>query len=222
MRGATPIPATGTDPNLALLRSVMPSVERHDVGLNLKLKPTIGDGDTIRLELEQKLSHVQNKDFGDLGVATAERGVRSMVTVHDQQTAVIGGLINEQVTTTQSKVPVLGDVPILGWLFRRQSKQVVKTNLLVILTPHIIRDEGDLRRIFMQKLEERQAFIRRYTAYREELGLQPVDYRHRRGLLAEINALGWRLQQERALATGAARPERGPAAVRLQAAPSVR
>jgi general secretion pathway protein D len=215
LRGAAPLPATGSDSNLMLLRSMMPSVERHDVGLHLTLTPTIGDGDSIRLVLEQEVSNVAKEDFGGLGASTSQRKVRSMVTVRDRQTVVIGGLISDQLIRTENKIPVLGDIPILGVLFRREGKKVMKTNLLVVLTPHIIHDEGDLRRIFREKLREREEFLRRYTAYSEREGLLNVDYRHGRGLLSEINEFGARVEEERRL-TQSVEPARRGGAVRVE------
>jgi general secretion pathway protein D len=91
---------------------------------------------------------------------------------------------------------LLGDIPILGYLFKKTSKKFEKTNLLIVLTPYVIRDQSDLRRIFNQKLEERREFIERYTAFKNEDIAHDIDYRHKRGLLSEISKVSLQVQQE--------------------------
>jgi general secretion pathway protein D len=106
--------------------------------------------------------------------------------VRDQQTIVIGGLMRDAIQNSEDKVPVLGDIPILGALFRKTSKQKRKTNLLLILTPYIIRDPGDLREIFERKMQERQQMIDRYFVFGEDKFEPHIDYTRTRGLVAEI------------------------------------
>lgn len=218
--GGSSLPSSGSSgeqqQQLTLLANLVPSVEHVDVGLRLKLTPTIGDGDTVRLKLEQKADEVDKVDFGGLGASTSRKEIRTTVTVNDRQTVVIGGLIDRRTEDGESKIPLLGDIPILGYLFRRQTKHTVRTNMLVILTPYIVRSQADLHRIFAEKLRERQDFIRRYTAYKERLGLSPVDYRYKRGLLAEINSYGARLEAERELGRASRPKEPGP---RIQRVP---
>src|SRR5439155_18961316 len=85
-------------------------------------------------------------------------------------------------------VPLLGDIPILGYLFKTTSKTITKQNLLVILTPYIVNEPGDLRRIFERKLRERREFMERYSAFRDDRDYDAeVDYRRKRGLLEEVN-----------------------------------
>jgi hypothetical protein len=88
-------------------------------------------------------------------------------------------------------------------LFRREKKTTQKTNLLVVLTPHIIRSHSDLRRLTVRKRREREDFLRRYTTYKERAGLQEVDYRYKRGLLAEIQHVGAEAEQDRLFAAQA-------------------
>lgn len=209
-RGASSIPTSAGGDNqqqLTLLANLSPVVEHVDVGLRLKLTPTIGDGDTVRLKLEQKVDAVEKEDFASLGPSKSRREIRTTVTVGDRQTVVIGGLIGKRTSLAESKIPVLGDIPIIGRLFRREGKKTERTNMMVVLTPHIIRDQSDLRRIFTRKLRERQDFLRRYTSQQERLGLTEVDYRYKRGLLAEIDHVGARVQQEQQLARSSARAE---------------
>ena len=164
------------------------SVQRQDVALKLEITPHVSESDFVRLEIDNELSDVSNPNFNGLGPATSKRTVKSVVTVRDQQSIVLGGLIKDSVSETVNKVPLLGDIPILGYLFKSTSKTITKQNLLIILTPYIIKDPGDLRRIFDRKLRERREFMERYSAFRDEKDYEAeVDYRRKRGLLEEIN-----------------------------------
>ena len=97
----------------------------------------------------------------------------------------IGGLIQERTTRSVSKVPILGSLPILGWLFRNESTKKQKTNLLLFLTPYIIRDQTDVRRIFERKMAEREEFVRRF--YGDDAGQRRfVDYDHKPGPLSRV------------------------------------
>lgn len=211
-RGAS-LPSLGSDKQLSLLASLVPpAVEYKELGLRLKLTPTIGAGDTIRMRLRQEVSGVQEKDFGGLGASTSEKLINTYVTLRDRQTIAIGGLMSDKQGKIESKVPVLGDIPILGRLFRREQVTTIKSNLLVVLTPHIVKDAADLQRILRRKLRERQEFLRRYTSWRERSGLVPVDFSYKRGLLGEIAAYGAELDEEVRLAREEVqrRPPPGP------------
>lgn len=163
------------------------SVQRQDVALTLKLTPHVNDSDFCRLEIEQEVSDIVAENFNGLGPKTSKRQTKTEVVVRDQQTIVIGGLIKNRESITEQKVPLLGDIPILGWLFKSRQRTVVKSNLLLVLTPYVIRDAQDLRRIYEKKLHERRDFIERYTAFADYDPEAEIDYRHKRGLLEEIN-----------------------------------
>jgi general secretion pathway protein D len=113
---------------------------------------------------------------------------KTEVVVRDQQTVVIGGLMRDQLTNAATKVPVLGDIPLLGALFRSTSKRKVKKNLLLFLTPYIIRSPADLRFIYERKMRERQEFLDRYFVFGERDYEPPTDYTRTRGLIGEIMA----------------------------------
>jgi general secretion pathway protein D len=215
MRGAaSPLPASAA--TAAQLPYLLPTpVERVDVGVKLKLTPTIGEGDAIRLKIKQEVSNVDKDDVAGLGPSTSQKQVSSMVVVRDQQTIVIGGLLSDEVLTSESKVPLLGDIPILGFFFKQQGKKVIKRNLLVVITPYIIRDQADLRRVFKRKLEEREEFLRRYGALRQRENLEKIDYGSKRGLLAEIDRVAREAVSEAALAKEAGRA-RGLQAERVE------
>ncbi len=175
-------------------------IARQDVGTTIRITPHINDNDEIRLEIEEEISE-RGATEGDLGVVSINRRTaRTELMLRDQQTVVIGGLMRESTTTSETKVPVLGDIPLLGALFRRTTRQKQKSNLLLILTPYIIRDASDLRAIFERKMRERQEFLDRYFVFSGEDYQPPIDYSRTRGLVAEINGTLDDLQAEARLA----------------------
>ena len=172
--------------SLAGLAGGLGSVARQDVGTTIRVTPHINANNEVRLEIEEEISE-QGATSGTLGVVSINRRTaRTEVMVRDQQTIVIGGLMRDAIQNSEDKVPVLGDIPILGALFRKTSKQKRKTNLLLILTPYIIRDPGDLREIFERKMQERQQMIDRYFVFGEDKFEPHIDYTRTRGLVAEI------------------------------------
>ena len=172
--------------NLAGLAGGLGSVARQDVGTTIRVTPHINANNEIRLEVEEEISE-QGATSGTLGVVSINRRTaRTEVMVRDQQTIVIGGLMRDAIQNKEDKVPVLGDIPILGALFRKTSKTKRKTNLLLILTPYIIRDPGDLREIFERKMQERQQMIDRYFVFGEDKFEPHIDYSRTRGLVSEI------------------------------------
>ncbi|MDH3199980.1 MAG: type II secretion system secretin GspD [Myxococcales bacterium] len=171
---------------LAGLTGGLGSVARQDVGTTIRVVPHINENNEVRLEIEEEISE-QGATSGTLGVVSINRRTaRTEVMVRDQQTIVIGGLMRDAIQNTEDKVPVLGDIPILGALFRKTNKQKKKTNLLLILTPYIIRDPGDLREIFERKMQERQQMIDRYFVFGEDKFTPHIDYSRTRGVVSEI------------------------------------
>ena len=115
------------------------TIERRDVGLTLRIKPQISEGGTVRLQIYQEVSSIQDNS-NVAGVITNKRAVESTVLVDDGQIVVIGGLIQDTVKDGIEKVPVLGDIPILGPLFQYKTRSRTKTNLMVFLRPTLLRD----------------------------------------------------------------------------------
>lgn len=115
------------------------TVERRDVGLTLRIKPQISEGGTVRLQIYQEVSSVQDSS-NTAGVITNKRAVASTVLVKDGEIVVIGGLMQNTVSDGEQKVPVLGDIPILGGLFRYKTRAQNKTNLMIFLRPTLVRD----------------------------------------------------------------------------------
>ena len=120
------------------------SIERKDIGINLKIKPQISEGDYIRMDINQEISAVKDSKGQAIDLITTKRSAKTSVVVKDKETVAIGGLIQDTEEETISKVPLLGDIPLLGWLFKSKSKTRKKTNLMILLTPHIVKDSADL------------------------------------------------------------------------------
>ncbi len=142
------------------------SFNRERVSLSLKLTPQINKiSNFVKLNIEQRFddfsarelpSAIQGSAFG-----TTTRQSKTTVIVQDQDTVVLGGLIRDKVNETTTKVPVLGDIPVLGWLFRSKRSETNKTNLLVFITPRVIKQYQAVRSILDRKIQERDDFIER-------------------------------------------------------------
>lgn len=118
------------------------TIERKDIGLTLKIKPQISEGGTVKLQIYQEVSSVDPTTINNAsGPVTNKRSLESTVLVDEGQTVVLGGLIQDEVTNGVSKVPVLGSIPLLGALFRHETRQHTKTNLMVFIRPHILRSD---------------------------------------------------------------------------------
>jgi general secretion pathway protein D len=163
----------------------MGAINRQEVGLTLKIKPQINAGNVIRLELEEELSEVKNTS-NPLGPTTTKRSAKTVVAVENQQTVVIGGLMRDKIDIGESKIPILGDIPVLGIFFRTKKQQKTKTNLLLFLTPYIIDGPEDFRRIFERKMKERKEFMERFYGEGPEYEAF-IDFRKRHGPLADIH-----------------------------------
>ncbi len=167
-----------------------PNVQREKVALELKLTPHVNEHDIIRLEVDEKISELapgSSSGGQNLGPSTSERTAKTIVVAKDQQTVLIGGLMSDKVINSVTKVPILGDIPILGFFFRSSVKKIVKTNLIIALTPYVINDQSDLRRVLEKKMKERREFIERFGGQERASLDAAIDYRRKRGMLEEIN-----------------------------------
>lgn len=140
------------------------TIERKDIGLTLKIKPRITESGTIRLIIYQEISSLLPVTIqtGASDVVTNKRSLESTVLVEDGQIVALGGLIQDNVSVKEAKVPVLGDIPLLGLLFRYDSRQHTKTNLMVFLRPKILREPDDAldftRKNYNHMLKEQSEF----------------------------------------------------------------
>lgn len=120
------------------------TIKRQDVGLKLKVKPQINEGDSIRLEIEQSVSSLvpnSKTTLGSVDLVTSKREIKTNVLVGDGNLVVLGGLVDESESESLSKVPGLGDIPVLGHLFSYRENKVSRKNLMVFLRPRIVRDD---------------------------------------------------------------------------------
>jgi general secretion pathway protein D len=181
---ATSSAAVGSLLGLGGLSSLYAPIQRQNVELRLKVKPQINEGDTVTLALDEQTEEIASKD-PTLGPTTAKRSVKTKITVKDQTTIVIGGLIQDRTITGVHKTPLLGDIPVLGWLFRDQTTTKTKTNLLLFLTPYIIRDQSDYRRILERKRREQREFIEEFYGPVPDYKVV-VDYERKAGPYARL------------------------------------
>ena len=135
------------------------TIERRDVGLTLRVRPQISESGTIKLVIYQEVSSVQDTTSA-AGIITNMRAIETNVLVDDGAIVVLGGLVQDSVTSNTEKVPLLGDLPLIGQLFRFESRRQQKTNLMVFLRPFIVRDESQAQSLAvdrydnMRRLEE--------------------------------------------------------------------
>lgn len=128
-----------------------------DIGTKLKITPQINEGSTVKLKITQEISRVTSDAGGTSSKVlpvTRKRSTETTVVVQDGQTIVISGLIGKTTSKRDSKVPVLGDIPGLGWLFKYKASTETKTNLLVFIRPKIINHPNEARQIYFDKIEE--------------------------------------------------------------------
>ena len=144
------------------------TIERKDVGITLKIKPQIGENGTVRMTIYQESSSVATTTAvgtDNAGPTTNKRSIDSTIVVDDGQIIVLGGLIEDTYNTTKSKVPLLGDIPYLGALFRSETRERKKTNLMVFLRPVVMRDQAASNKVSLDRYD----YIRA-----EQLNAQPT------------------------------------------------
>ncbi len=139
---------------------VMQGIEREKVGLTLAVTPQINEGDEVTMEIEQKIEEVDDFNVSPEKITTSARSAQTTVVAQSGQTIVIGGLIKDRELNAVSKVPLLGDIPLLGYLFRQKSVSKQKINLMIFITPHVIHDPLDMTRVSVKKNNERRRFYK--------------------------------------------------------------
>ncbi|NBD08586.1 MULTISPECIES: type II secretion system secretin GspD [Corallococcus] len=187
--GGTGTAAGGLTPSLlgslGGLGSLYAPITRQNVELKLTVKPQINESDFIRLVITEQTEEIASTD-PVLGPTTSKRSAKTTVIAKDMETVVIGGIMQDRTLESVSKVPVLGDIPLLGHLFRDTTRRKTKTNLLLFLTPYIIRSQDDFRRIFERKMKERQQFVEQF--YGQVPGYDvAVDFSRKPGPLSRMN-----------------------------------
>jgi len=190
------------------------TIERQDVGITLRIKPQINEGNSVNLQITQEVSQVRSKAaqeaVGASDIVTTRRSVQTTVLAEDGQIIVLGGLIDENTRIVENKVPFLGDIPVLGYLFKDRESQKVKTNLMIFIRPVIIREPSHANQITSRKY----AYIREEQLQaRPEEGI-PLMEEEQLGLLPTLE----QIDQENGVGTVRApeatpAPEPAPAAI---------
>ena len=130
------------------------TVERKDVGVTLKVVPHIGEGGTVRLEVEQEVSAVQDSRGQAADLVTSKRAIKTAVLAEHGQTVVLGGLVSDDTSLSRQGIPGLSSIPYVGRLFRSDNRSNVKRNLLVFIHPTIVGDANDVRRLSQQRYSQ--------------------------------------------------------------------
>jgi general secretion pathway protein D len=177
--GAT---STTSSPTSTGITNPFQTIERKDVGLVLKVTPHINEGDAVRMDIHQEVSSIAPPVTGAVDLVTNKREVTTSVLVEDNSLLVLGGLIDNQVKDNVQKVPLLGDIPVLGNLFRYRSNETTKSDLMVFMHPRILRDAASESSVSNEKynyLRTEQLQMRQQN--------WPITPSPRRPLLPEVH-----------------------------------
>lgn len=147
--------------------AVAQSIERVKATIKLVIKPHISpSSETVRMSIKQTIKQVAKQpvagaeELSKISRSTVDRSIDTNIVMRDGDTAVLGGLMRDEESEDVTKVPLLGDIPVLGWLFKSTSKSTVKQNLIVFITPKVIRNPDDSGRLLSRKLDERVRYIK--------------------------------------------------------------
>ena len=149
------------------------TIERQDVGLTLRVKPQISEGGTIRLSIYQEASAVTDNTTA-AGPVTRKRSLDTNVLVDDGNIIVLGGLVQDETTDGTEKVPILGDIPVLGYLFRYDTRRRQKTNLMLFLRPHVIREVDDSYSLTLDRYDMMRK-LEKETQPKKHFALPPIE-----------------------------------------------
>jgi len=147
---------TGTTTTVAPFQTI----ERSDVGLTLRVRPQVSEGGSVKLQIHQEVSNLSSSTAQAADLITNTRSIDSTVLVDDGQIIVLGGLISDLTDGGVEKVPLLGDIPLIGYLFKYEKRKRVKTNLMVFLRPYVLRDANSATAL----TNDRYDFIRKNQA----------------------------------------------------------
>ncbi|MCF6283919.1 MAG: hypothetical protein L3K26_01825, partial [Candidatus Hydrogenedentes bacterium] len=152
-------PSTSNDGQVIGSQFGTTRIQREDVGVKLKVTPQISEGDHVLLEISIEVSDIANQESqvgsADIvGPTTNKSLFENKVLVKDGSTAVLAGLIRDSADRSRNQAPILGDLPLLGWLFRSKGNSRQKSNLVVLVTPHIVKESVDMERLTLHKLNE--------------------------------------------------------------------
>ena len=158
------VPFVGSIQTVGGSGTTQQSVERKDTGILLKITPQITEGDYIKMDVYQEISAIKptatsTSTVNPSDLITTKRSAKTSVVVKSNETIVIGGLIGSKEQESINKVPFLGDIPLLGWLFKTKSTSVDKTNLIILLTPQVVKDAASMNDITEKRRERFNEFL---------------------------------------------------------------
>lgn len=183
----------GADGNSGL--QPLANVSRESVAMEIEITPHVNDKHEVLLDI--KLLDEQAMKPGNLGILTSKRTLELQdVLAHDGQPVVLGGLIKDKEMITERKIPGLGSIPLIGWLFKHRERKKTKVNLLMVLVPHVINSPDDARRIHQRRMAERREFIERETSFKRKDLSTHVNYGRKPGLFAVIESEHRRMRTE--------------------------
>jgi general secretion pathway protein D len=154
------------------------SFEYRDVGKTLKITPHVTENRLVRMQVSLEISAVDQAatlTTASTLPVTLKRTVDTTVIIKDEQTIVIGGLIDDTTTGSENKVPALGDIPLLGWLFRNTNQDSVKTNLYIFITPRVIKNPEDAIRVYEGKKEQIDTIKEGSIKFNEKHPSEPIN-----------------------------------------------
>ena len=189
--------ALGALGGLGGLGGLIAPIDYQDVGITLRILPQVNESDYVRLEVNQEVSDIKGAGTIQGAPDRTQRSIKTIVLVKDQSTVVIGGLIRDVENETVEKVPFLGDIPLIGVLFRNTGTINTKQNLVLMLTPYIIESEADLKKIHDRKMEEREELLKLFGS-RDLQYIKNVNFDKKAGLLSRMKGQIEEAQTERA------------------------
>lgn len=166
----------------------MQNIAYEPVELSLKVTPHVGADNNIRLDIEQEVNELGNAvplPSGNQNIIQT-KSAKTSIVLRDQQTGVIGGLMHNKTNRTDTKIPFLGDIPLLGWLFKSRNTKNEKANLVLIITPYVIKSDDDYRKIVDKKLKEREEFANLYFGGKIKNYDPYVDYDKKSGPVSSM------------------------------------
>jgi general secretion pathway protein D len=198
-----------------------PTVSRQPLALTLSITPHIapappevaGVDREVALDIDLQDSEMPTSSTAgsvDLDPVWKDRSLVTSVVLHDEETLVLGGLVDERTSEIVDKIPILGDIPILGNLFKQTTKSRQKSNLLVLITPHVIADSAEGRDILARRMRERDEFVNAAADLAKRIWEPEQRPEKMRGLVADIDANVRQVDRERAELDAAARPHGVP------------
>ncbi len=177
------------------------NVSTEDITLKLEVTPYVADDETVSLDivLEDRQLGARDTETGNFRTLKRKLDLKKVVA-HPGQPLVLGGLSRELESVEEGRVPGLGNIPVLGWLFRKRRRRKEKVSLLMVMVPHLIDSPDDARRIHAMRMKERMDFIVRYTAFKRRTLTTNVNYRKTAGLLSAVNVAAVRQRGDEAFA----------------------